>query len=366
MEFTIKQSVLKQAIDAVRGSLEGGKVQPILSFFLIETLGENAIRMMGTDLDITTRRMAEAEIKTPGKCCIHARKLADIVNGLSDGDLHFATDTNGWMKMTAGKSKVRFATIKTDDYPAFPAQKSTPIKLQSADLIEIIQAVAFAMTKRTSRYNIQGTKLEIKDGRARAVATDGYALAIRDKQIDDTDAAFDALIPMKAVTEIVKMGDTAMSIGDDSAHLFFETADQIIAVRKMFGNFPRYELIIPKGNDRLAKIPAKVLTTAVKRCAVMSESIGTSGDKIRCSFGENALTITSAHREEGDVEDVLDIEHSGETCEAIFQWPFFLPFLNSVKNDCTLVAHFKDGRSQFEFNIDGLDGYQVIIMPANF
>ena len=66
MEFTIKQSVLKEELGFIQGVVERKSTIPVLSNILIESLGEKEIRILGTDLDVTIRCDAEAEIKTTG------------------------------------------------------------------------------------------------------------------------------------------------------------------------------------------------------------------------------------------------------------------------------------------------------------
>ncbi len=47
MEFTIKQSVLKDELGYVNGIVEKKSTIPVLSNILIESVGENAIRILG-------------------------------------------------------------------------------------------------------------------------------------------------------------------------------------------------------------------------------------------------------------------------------------------------------------------------------
>ncbi len=89
MEFVIKQNALKEVLGFVQGVVERKSTIPVLSNILIESLGENAIRIVGTDLDVTIRCDAEAEIKTPGAMCIQARKLFDLSRLLQSENVTF-------------------------------------------------------------------------------------------------------------------------------------------------------------------------------------------------------------------------------------------------------------------------------------
>ena len=111
MEFVIKQSALKNELGYVQGIVEKKSTIPVLSNILIESVGENTIRIVGTDLDVTIRCEADAEIKRAGAMCIQARKLFDIVRLLEDSDVHFTKEENDWVKMTCGKSNFRLAGV---------------------------------------------------------------------------------------------------------------------------------------------------------------------------------------------------------------------------------------------------------------
>ncbi len=131
MEFTIKQSALKEELGFVQGIVEKKSTIPVLSNILIESVGENTLRIIGTDLDVTIRCEAEAEIKQAGAVCIQARKLFDIVRLLPDADVHFKKEENEWVKVTCAKSNFRLAGVNREQFPEVPQFKSAPMKLSS-------------------------------------------------------------------------------------------------------------------------------------------------------------------------------------------------------------------------------------------
>ena len=83
MEFVIKQSALREVLGFVQGVVERKSTIPVLSNILIESLGEGSIRLVGTDLDVTVRCDAEAEIRTGGSICVQSRKLFDLARLLT-------------------------------------------------------------------------------------------------------------------------------------------------------------------------------------------------------------------------------------------------------------------------------------------
>src|SRR3954452_21784541 len=185
MEFTIKQSTLKDELGFIQGVVERKTTIPVLSNILIESIGEKEIRIVGTDLDCTIRCDVEAEIITPGAICVQARKLFDIVRALNPGDVHFKREENEWVTLKAGRTNYRLAGVNREQFPEIPTFKSTPMRLPADVLGYFVRNTAFAITNEQSRFTLSGAKFIVGDGIAKMVTTDGHRLAYIERAIDD-------------------------------------------------------------------------------------------------------------------------------------------------------------------------------------
>src|SRR5690606_28486897 len=331
MEFTIKQNVLKEELGYIQGVVERKSTIPVLSNILIESLGESSIRIVGTDLDVTIRCDAEAEIKTPGSICIQARKLFDIVRTLDGGDVHFKKDENDWVKMKAGRANFRLAGVSREQYPEIPMFKSAPMALSAEVLNYFIQSTAFAITSEQSRFTLSGAKFMLANGTARMVTTDGHRLAFIEKEVGDTgDTSMDALIPKKALLELVKISRDSggdIQFGEDQNHIYFETEGRLLITRKLTGNFPNYEMVMPKDNDKTVVFDLGEMRSAVKRVALMADERNRS---IRVTVREGEVEITAQSSEEGEGAEVVPAEYSGEEVTLGFNHQYLQEFLNNV------------------------------------
>src|SRR3954468_18827923 len=98
MEFSISKNALTKELGFVQGVVEKKNTIPVLSNILIESVGENTIRITGTDLDVTIRCDMDAdEITKPGSICVQARKLFDIARLLPDAPVSFKKEENEWV-----------------------------------------------------------------------------------------------------------------------------------------------------------------------------------------------------------------------------------------------------------------------------
>ena len=390
MEFVIKQSVLKDELGFVQGIVEKKSTIPVLSNILIESVGENTIRIVGTDLDVTIRCEAEADIKQSGAMCIQARKLFDIVRLLENGDVHFTKEENDWVKMTCGKSKFRLAGVSKDNFPEVPSFKSAPMKLPTEIFNHFIQHTAFAITNEQSRFTLSGAKFIVADGMAKMVTTDGHRLAYIERNLGENAPAetMDTLIPKKALMELVKISRDAnseVSFGEDPNHIYFEVDGRLLITRKLSGNLPNYEMVIPKDNDKVATFDLEEMKSAIRRVALMADE-RTRSVKLNIKSGE--IEIGAQSSEEGEANESVAADYDGEEVQVGFNSQYLQEFLSVVtakeaesvtenesdgekvkvketSNRQRIAFEFKNGNAQTMMNIAGDTNYnyKYIVMP---
>ncbi|MCW5961050.1 MAG: DNA polymerase III subunit beta [Pyrinomonadaceae bacterium] len=389
MEFVIKQSALKDELGFVQGIVEKKSTIPVLSNILIESIGENTIRIVGTDLDVTIRCEVEADIKTGGSICLQARKLFDIVRLLEDSDLHFKKDDNDWVSLDSGKSKFRLAGVSREQFPEVPTFKSAPLKISAEIFNHFIQNTSFAITNEQSRFTLSGAKFMIDNGLARMVTTDGHRLAFIEREVStDPSEKVDSLIPKKALMELTKIARDSsgdISFGEDDNHIYFEVEGRLLISRKLSGTFPNYEMVIPKDNDKVVTFDAEEMKNAIRRVALLADE-RTRSVRLTIKSGEIAIAAQSA--EEGEAHEVVPANFAGDDVEIGFNSQYLQEFLNvatatageneevekevdgetvRVKDGGRLqiAFEFKDGNAQTQMNIAGDSNYnyKYIVMP---
>lgn len=357
MEFKIKQSVFRDALAAVQNIAEPRATIPVLSNIVLESLGENAVRIMATDCDSTLICDVEAEIKTPGTYCIQARKVFEVVRLLSEGDVTIGPDASEfWAKLECGGSKFRIAGVDRANFPDAPVRSATTVTVSSTVFAELMKKVAVLTTNDISRFTLAGIKCEIGDGKGRFVATDQNSLALADFPIDGN---LDVLIPDKAFAEAAKLvGDVAL--GEDNNHIFFITDDRVLISRKLTGAFPNYNMILPSNCDSKAVVAADVFTPALRRVACMADA---NMRTVRMELSPGQMQLTSQSSTEGEGVEIMAADYAGPEITIRLDWKSVLGFASVVPKDAEISVSFKDANSPIECNIVGDDSYRYVIMP---
>jgi DNA polymerase III subunit beta len=367
MEFIMARGALQKELAFVQGVVERKNTIPVLANILIESAGEDSIRISGTDLDVTIRCDVDAEeIKSQGSICVQARKLFDIARLLPDAPVSFRKEENEWVTVECDRSKFRLPGIAKDTFPELPGFKSTPLKLPAAMLKLLIDRTIFAITQEEGRYTLSGAKFELDKKGVKMVTTDGHRLAYVETKdgLKEFDGDLDVLIPRKTLAELTKLTadfDGEISLGADENHVYFQIGSRLLISRMLSGQFPNYEMVMPKNNDRSATFDTSALNQAVRRVALMADD---RSHAIRFHLSKEQLLISSQNAEEGEARETVETDFAGDETDIGFNAQYLQDFLNVVGSE-KVAFEFKDGNSQAQLKpvSDDKQEYKYIVMP---
>ena len=368
MQFVVNKQNLQKELGFVQGIVERKNTIPVLSNILIESVGENTIRITGTDLDVTIRCDMDAEeISTPGAICVQARKLFEIARLLPDGPVSFKKEDNEWVTVKSDRSRFKLVGVARDAFPEVPSFKSAPTKIPANVLKSFIDRTIFAITQEESRYTLSGAKFILDESGARMVTTDGHRLAYVSKANvarNGATEAIDTLIPRKTLAELTKLtagyeGD--ISLGMDENHIYCEVGPRLLISRMLFGQFPNYDMVIPKNNDKAVEFDCALLSLAVRRVALMADD---RSHAIRFHLEPNQLVISAQNAEDGEASETVQTDYAGEEVDIGFNAQYLQDFMN-VTNGGKIAFEFKDGNSQAQLRpVESGDyDYKYIVMP---
>jgi len=368
MQFVVSKQNLQKELGFVQGVVEKKNTIPVLSNILIESVGEGTIRITGTDLDVTIRCEMDAdEISTPGSICVQARKLFEIWRLLPDAPVVFKKEDNDWVTVKCDRARFKMVGVARDAFPEVPTFKSAPTKIPATILKTFIDRTIFAITQEESRYTLSGAKFVLDDSGAKMVTTDGHRLAYISKKFNDkngTPQDIDTLIPRKTLAELTKLTagfDEEISLGMDENHIYFQVGPRLLISRMLYGQFPNYEMVMPKNNDKSVQFESTLLNLAIRRVALMADERSRA---IRFHLEPNQLVISSQNAEEGEASETIQTDYAGEETDIGFNAQYLQEFLNVV-GDAKVAFEFKDGNSQAQLQPSETDEYEYkyVVMP---
>jgi DNA polymerase-3 subunit beta len=307
------------------------------------------------------------EITAPGSMCVQARKLFEMARLLPDAPVTFKKEDNEWVTVKCDRARFKMVGIARDSFPEVPSFKAAPTQLPASLLKTFIDRTIFAITQEESRYTLSGAKFVLDDSGARMVTTDGHRLAFierKDVRTNGTSQSIDTLIPRKTLSELTKLTtgfDEEISLGIDENHIYFQVGTRLLISRMLYGQYPNYEMVMPKSNDKSVEFNTTLLNHAIRRVALMADD---KSHAIRFHLEPNQLVISSQNAEEGEANETLQTDYAGETTDIGFNAQYLQEFLNVV-GDATIVFEFKDGNSQAQIEPSESSDYEYkyIVMP---
>ena len=186
MKFTVEKSNIINEFQSLAAVADKKQTLPILSNILIRCESEG-VKMLSTDLEVELETTIQgANIITPGETTIPAKKAADIIRELPEGQVSFELNEES-SKLTVKSSSGRYnlATIPGSDFPDFDVIKSDTIHPVSTEkLLELFHKTSFAMANQDWRHYLNGCLFEKTESSLNMVATDAHRLSIYKSSLD--------------------------------------------------------------------------------------------------------------------------------------------------------------------------------------
>jgi DNA polymerase III subunit beta len=366
MELVVRKNDLLRELQLFQGIVERKNTIPILANVLMEAKGEE-VRFLATDLEVALRSKCAAAVAKSGALTLPAKKFYEIIKSLPETDIRIAEDKGG-VKVAADRFDSRMQTLPREDFPTLPESGGAESATLPRNAVrEMVAKTQFAITGEDTRYFLNGALFVLRPDSMTLVATDGHRLALvtapRDGKPKDGEE-IKAILPKKTLGELARLlsdgeGDLRYERGEN--HLFFDVGGRLLISRMIDGQFPAYERVIPKGNDKHIEFERDRLTNAVKRVALLSNERSRA---VKIQLDKGKVDVTSSSPDLGEAKETLPIEYTGAPMQICFNAQYVLDFLAAVSTDIVSLD-LKDEVSQAVMKPVGAEGYDYtyVIMP---
>ena len=365
MELVVRKNDLLRELQLFQGIVERKNTIPILANVLMEAAG-GEVRMLATDLEVGLRTRCEASVSRPGSLTLPAKKFFEIVRALPDTDVRIEQQ-NSTVTVAADRFDSKMQTLPREDFPTVPEAGGTATATLPGKVFrEMVARTQFAITSEDTRYFLNGAQLVLTPASMTLVATDGHRLALVTVPREAEGAEeLKVILPKKTLMELSRLlGDADETIRYEQGenHLFFHVGNRLLISRKIDGQFPAYERVIPKGNDKRIEFERDRVTSAIKRVALLSNERSRA---VKLLIDGGKVEVTSSSPEFGEAKEQLNVEYSGPAMQICFNAQYVLDFLSVVETDA-VALELKDEVSQAlmrPVNPPAGHEYTYVIMP---
>jgi DNA polymerase-3 subunit beta len=241
--------------------------------------------------------------------------------------------------LTCGNGRYTIVGLDPEDFPQLPqVDAGNMVSLPTAVLDKAVKRTTYAVSHDETRQMLTGALLQFKGGELRMVGTDGHRLAKATfrgefKGLEGQDL----IIPPKAFAQVVRL-----SAGQETVKLFvsknfavFETGPSTIYSRLIDGNFPNYEQVIPKENPKKLELPRQELAAALRRVAVLSDSVTR---QVKMSLKPERVELSVSTADVGEGSEAVGVDYSGEPLDIGYNAAYLLEALRTMESEKVQVA----------------------------
>ena len=367
MEITVRTADLVKELALGQGVVEKKTTIPVLSNVLLEA-SDGKLLFTATDLELGIHTSCAATVAKSGSTTLPAKKLLDYVRLLPEAELAIKIGDNNSASIVCGRSRTRLAGMSRENFPELPKMPAAVTKIPAKQLVNAISKTIFAVANEESRYTLIGCLLILREESFLTVATDGHRLAYVETpaHLEGVSGEIRGLVPKKAMAELVKLaseGGESLEIefATDENHLFFRCGTRLLITRKLTGQFPDYERVLPKEKPTVITLNRDEATAAVRRVSQFADDRSRA---VRFELTEGELKLAASGTEAGESEESIPVEYTGEKIQVGFNAQYVLDFLGVAETDA-IELQFKDEESAGQMELSGQEGYdyRYVVMP---
>ncbi len=332
MDVRIDKTQLIKGLFLASGIADRKSTMPILANVLLRTDGKDRLLCVATDLNISVVASLSARVVSEGAITLGARQLHEIVKGLSGEEITLKRTDQNWAEIRSGRAEYKMVGMSERDFPKLPAfSEASLVKVDGAIIRDLITKTAFAVSTDDSRQHLAGVFFESDGARALMVSTDGHRLCKASRLLEGgprLDGGI--LIPRKGVAEIKRAlegREAPCEMGVHQGQLILKVDDITIAVKLGDGQFPPFDQVIPKDNDKVVIARRDDLLDAFRRVSIMA-SDKTMG--VRVALDKGKLSIEADNPDLGNARETLEVPYAGAPVTVGFNARYFIDILAEI------------------------------------
>jgi DNA polymerase-3 subunit beta len=303
----------------------------VLSGIQVTAAGDH-IELVGSDLDLTIRVQAPAQIETEGQAVVPAKLFDGLTTRLKAGTVTFEVEGDD-ARIAAGSARASVRLLPADEFPRVGEPDGAAVTVDAGPFAEALRQVIPAASRDDARPILTGVLLTATGDGVRLVATDSYRLAVRDLaglgMLSEGQRVLVGARGLNEVQRVFSSGNIEVTFGEREVRFSSET--RTVTARLIEGEFPNYEQLIPSGYPNRLTVARATLEEAVRLMQIVGE--GREGTPVRLAMNADGLELSATSQERADATEAIEAKFEGTDVTVAFNPQFLLDGLLAVEGE---------------------------------
>ncbi len=341
MKLIILKNNLLEALNSVEKAIGDNVNLPILKNFFLEA--NEKIILSSTNLELAIKHSISGKILEIGAITLPFMVFKNIILNLNSERITLEQKEKQLI-INAENYEAVLQGQNHKEFPIIPGIQNInqSLKINAGDFKEALSQVIIASQYSDIRPEISGVFLNYDEFFLTLVATDSFRLAerkIESQKINSTTGKFSVILPLKTASEILKIINNIeqeIEIFIDPNQIVFKTESQEIISRLIDGNFPDYQIIIPKEIKTEMNINRQELLNAIKLTSAFAGRV----NDVTLKIGDNKkfLEVYSSDTALGENIYRIPIKHKGDNFSIVFNWRYLFDGIKILKGEEVILG----------------------------
>lgn len=363
MELICQKYDLMNALSTVSRALSARTTNPMYETIRLEASGAS-LQLLATDQNLAIESTIIANVSQGGSVLLSGRLFPELIRKLPEGEVRLTVNEKLSAVIRAGDSKTTLQGISAESYPPLPqVENIRRVLLPQQELREMIRQTAYAASKDEYRPILTGCLLEVEDGRASMVATDGFRLSVKRGKTADPSENVECVVSSRYWNEIGRsLGeeDVNLTLEIGTKNMRIDLGDTRIVVTLLEGTYMKYRALLPNQFQTSIRVDRGMLLDCIDRASLIAKE--GKNNLLRFQIDPQHLTITS-NSELGDVFEQLDIQHQGQELSISFNINYIAEALKALSDDEVVFRFNTDITPCVIAPVEG-DEYITLVLPV--
>lgn len=371
MNFQVQVSKerLDRTLGILKHALERRVTLPILQHVLME-VDNQSMTLKATDMELAFEATLPVEGVGHKLCAAPGRKFIDTIRVYPDGILTLEWAEAGnrlWVRNGGFNSEHNIQP--GEGFPELPKPSASvpQVKVPAMAFRRAIQLGSIAVSKDATKPALSGVLLHISAHFIRVVSTDGFRLAVLEMPLEtglEEDARL--IVPKRALdllpASLGEEGDLTLSW--DERTLFLDQAGLKFSTRRVSGNYPAYEKVLPSDLPKRVIIDREDFLKTLKIVGLKKDDYNKN---VRLFFEFPNLRVYFQHPDEGVNQGTITFTGEEESLELAFNIDYLTELLERLPGE-EVVYQFRDDVGQGIFMSPSLEemSFRYVLMPVKF
>ncbi|TVM04368.1 MAG: DNA polymerase III subunit beta [Candidatus Brocadia sp. WS118] len=319
--------------------------------------------LIATDLEVLVKYLLPAgEGEEEGGIIVPAVRVSNVLREWAGNEVVSVSIEEGNCTLRSGGG---YFKIAGEDFRQFPeigrVETKGLVEVDGGVISDMIGKVVHAASTVKVRSMLCGVFVKVTGNDIIMVAADGNRMSSVKRKVNNADAiSMDGIVAVKCLLFLQRFVSECkgiLKLGMGEQRVYFAGDKGEVVSQLIEGQYPKYEELIPKENDKRVEVNRNELLSGVRMASFMTNE---EYRIVKFVFKQGKLMLSSRTADVGEAELEIAVGYDGPDFEISFDPQYVIDALKVSDSD-TVIIELGDGGSAALFRT----GYEQIdvIMP---